>query len=632
MDPQDVASNINRQSIAERVINVHTTKEYDWVLENIFNEAKVGKRRVFFWKADKPGSCHFFVEFASKDFVPIAQREAGPGVTVHCLSRNMNMFTAFDCLSKGIELPKKRMNPDTEGSQAGDPPVVNRLPTAPFMPPPAKRPRLYDDEPPRRPSPPPYREAPYKPYRPSPNLPQNPRDSSQRNYPYNSNINPKSKPSWSNNITLDNRRLQSNNYQKSRFRNADFQSSNGSVSPPRRPREDNFYYGDREDDRAPGRTRDVSPHRTSRRRLSDTSIRRLSDASTKRPSDTSLKRPSNPTITPSSDTYKPASPHFSVPIVVPPPRVNQFGLPELEALSEDNIGAVIDRLKTSFSGPESWMTVAAHYRRKKLHKNALAVIDSMLEVMRDRGMDKADLRPALLLMAQCHHSIGKQERREPDSLEDSNKHFNLLLGWLRETYGPNTPAVDAIAQSAGFSNPWTTEKDNRPLFGQTQYDFTFRTPVPGFDHLQAPPSLFDMHSSLSSRLEAVTEENTRLRDAQSATEAKVDSLRATLQEAETSMRATEAKLERALDDLRIQTGRTLRESDGRRRAEDRLAQERAAWERRIDDLRDEGATRAVRDLNAIVAMMTRAPTSMLEATRVFCEARSRLERTPPDAP
>ena len=32
------------QLTAERVINVHTTKPYEWVVENVFREAQVGRR------------------------------------------------------------------------------------------------------------------------------------------------------------------------------------------------------------------------------------------------------------------------------------------------------------------------------------------------------------------------------------------------------------------------------------------------------------------------------------------------------------------------------------------------------------------------------------------------------------
>ena len=89
-----------------------------------------------------------------------------------------------------------------------------------------------------------------------------------------------------------------------------------------------------------------------------------------------MSKPSSISIPP--DIYNPTSPRFSLPSqpLVP---VNSFGLPDLEYLSDDNIGTVIDTLKATFCGPEVWMTVAAHYRRKQLHKCALAVVDSMLE-------------------------------------------------------------------------------------------------------------------------------------------------------------------------------------------------------------------------------------------------------------
>lgn len=330
------------------------------------------RNKVLFWKSDK-SSCHFFIEFTSKESVPIAQREAGSGVTVHCLSRNMNMFNVFDCLVKGIDPPKKRVNTDAEGSQASDIPDPGRYPSTPFAPPFPKRERTYDNASDRgRSTSPNYRDAPYKPYKNNANYPPNSRNVSQpRKYPYN----PKSKPSW--NRTLDNRRNQgpyNNTYQKPRPRNNDYRESSRSASPPRRPREVSLHYGDRDDD---SHSRDISPRRTlPYRRTSDASSRRLSDEYTKRPREPSFSRPSDASIPP-PDVYKPAS-RLSIP-TQPRSTSDSFGLSDLECLSDENIGAVIDTLKGSYSGPEVWMTVAAHYRRKQLHKNALAVVDSMLE-------------------------------------------------------------------------------------------------------------------------------------------------------------------------------------------------------------------------------------------------------------
>lgn len=287
----------------------------------------------------------------------------------------MNMAYVFDCLSRGIDPPKKRPQPDNDGSQHGDPPDSAKYPAAP-----AKRQRIYENDPGRRPSPtPPYRDASHKPYRPSANLPQNsrdlpprdvrdapPRDTLQRNVAYV----PKSKPSW--NTTADNRdnnrRYQSGYNQKSRFRNDDRRSPNGSVSPPRRPKDEKLYYGDKDDERGRSRERDSSPARLTFRRSSDTSM--------KRPSEVSLKRSSDLPTLATIDSYDPT---------FRPSAATQLSLKDasiltnLDLLSEDNITAVIDSLKSSLSGPETWMTVAAAYRRKDMHKNALAVVDSMLE-------------------------------------------------------------------------------------------------------------------------------------------------------------------------------------------------------------------------------------------------------------
>lgn len=250
-----------------------------------------------------------------------------------------------------------------------------------------------------------------------------------------------------------------------------------------------------------------------------------------------------------------------------------------------------------------------------------------LPVMRDRGMARSELRPALLLMAQCHYSLGKQEKQELDSLDASNKHFVLLLDWLRETYGPNTPAMDAIAQS-GLRSPWTVEKDPRSFLPQNPYGdplqrMPFQTSVPG---------LFETHSSAPARLDAVSAENARLRENHSATAAELVAARAALQKAENASRATEAKLQCALEDERNVANRLLRETDARRRTEERLVQERTSWERRTEEIRDEGARGAVRELSTILSLTARAPTTMLEATRVFCEARGRLERDASVAP
>ena len=330
--------------------------------------------RTLFWKADKPGSSHFFIEFAHKDSVSMAQRSAVTGVTVHVLARNMNMYPIFDCLARGIDPPRKRTIMDTDVSQSGDNHSLSMSkeqagsgPSAP------KRPRLYEEAVPSRTSPlPPLRDAQEKNLlaRPIDSTPQIPRDTSQRGFTSGSS----SKPTWP---PTDTRRsqnvpstvhtsIQSQKHPISRYQNND-QNVDGPVSRPRRP----LANIKREDTRSQYRDAEfVYSNKYAHRRESDASTRRSSDASSKQPSDGMFKR-SPDSYTPNSSLFSAASRQTDV----------DFSRPiDIKSLCDnDNLGAVIDSLRSSMAGPESWITVAVQYRRKDQSKKALAVTKTMIE-------------------------------------------------------------------------------------------------------------------------------------------------------------------------------------------------------------------------------------------------------------
>ena len=339
--------------------------------------------RTLFWKSDKPGTSHFFIEFAHKDSVSVAQRSVGAGVTVHVLARNMNMFPIFDCLARGIDPPKKRTNADIEGPLSGDNNMSrDQNSNGPSS---AKRPRLYEEDlintvnsnTSLRDS----QERMQHARLPDP-APVMLRDGPQRGYSTSSKV---LKPSWS---TTDSRRFQSNQsasyqntqnqkYPTRRYQSNDYQSSDGSVSPPRRPTQTSVK---REDVRVT--LRDTEPvyankHQYAHRRASDASTRRASDASNKQATDGTSKRYTEyKTI--SSDSY--SSNPFLFSTASKQMDVDPTSSPEMGLVKDDdNIGAVIDSLKSSLAGPEKWIAVAVDYRRKNLHKKALAVTSSMIE-------------------------------------------------------------------------------------------------------------------------------------------------------------------------------------------------------------------------------------------------------------
>lgn len=235
--------------------------------------------------------------------------------------------------------------------------------------------------------------------------------------------------------------------------------------------------------------------------------------------------------------------------------------------------------------------------------------------MRDRGMDKTTLRPALLLKAQCHHSLGHLNKGVPETKEGSDQHFVKVLDWLRESYGPNTPAMDSILQ-AGSRSSFTSENG----------DYVARDPT---DPFSKPPGLFDTHNAAASRADALAIENAKLRERQTILLAELATIRLRKDETEALLREKDGKLTRAIEDGRVEAARAARETDMRRRLEEKFAADRKAWDARTPELREEGARYAVRDLAAILSVSSRSPLASLEATRSFCESRGRLDKPMP---
>lgn len=61
-------------------------------------------------------------------------------------------------------------------------------------------------------------------------------------------------------------------------------------------------------------------------------------------------------------------------------------------------------------------------------------------------MQKADLKPAHLMLVQCHYEVAKKHEKEPGEVSNavSNEHFVSLVDWLRQTYGSNESLLHAI--------------------------------------------------------------------------------------------------------------------------------------------------------------------------------------------
>ena len=308
----------------------------------------------------------------------------------------MNMYPIYDCLVHGRELPaKKRPNSDAGESPSSDVHEAPRnLGTHAPVQPNAKRQR-YDGGGTvgRAHSPPQYRDSQAKmlpPQKPN-NFNQDPREISQPRYvPYEK---PKNQ-TWMDSSYADRRNQnqgpfvphqrnlsngsgqhRDDKYQRSRYRDddRDIRSSNSSrsVTPPRRTEVASFPPF-RDDDRIP--YRDLENVSNRMRSGPDTSMKKPSDLPVKpsysAPSLTRLDLP---------DSYAPTSPTIPGLTHTRQEKPVAASKPDAKLVLEENISGVIESLKAAMGGPETWMTVAAHYRRSGMHKHALAIVSTMLE-------------------------------------------------------------------------------------------------------------------------------------------------------------------------------------------------------------------------------------------------------------
>lgn len=289
------------------------------------------------------------------------------------------MMPIFDCLSKGIDPPRKRPLAETE-RDAIAPAAIASLPDrprdpvalrnvnsqVPLGPSASKKQRIHDNNgtvppPPTaatlREQPPPRPIPPYRQPRPLP--PHPPHEDAQQKLPL--------KPSnltWKQaSYAADHRRAQTENEENQNNRFHDRTNTSVSRSPTHRIP---YEYDERLQE-PPQPKIDIDSRETRMRRQSDASHQ--SSASFNNGRTPSIRRASpmahaSPNITQFTDDMKLGY---------------TTKLPDLENLEESDVASVIDMLMQSSMGPEAWMTVAAAFRRKLMHRAALAVIGAMLE-------------------------------------------------------------------------------------------------------------------------------------------------------------------------------------------------------------------------------------------------------------
>ncbi|KAJ4483283.1 hypothetical protein J3R30DRAFT_3698062 [Lentinula aciculospora] len=111
---------------------------------------------------------------------------------------------------------------------------------------------------------------------------------------------------------------------------------------------------------------------------------------------------------------------------------------------------IIELMKWAGSERGNWMMVGASYRRQGNPHAAIAVLQSMLEVMTRHGMSERELKPAFLLLSGCEFDLSKLTQ---DEGRIALEHQQRARKWLQKVYGATKSQSDNIDVVAPSTDP-----------------------------------------------------------------------------------------------------------------------------------------------------------------------------------
>ncbi|KAI5889383.1 uncharacterized protein SCHCODRAFT_02634355 [Schizophyllum commune H4-8] len=249
---------------------------------------------------------------------------------------------------------------------------------------------------------------------------------------------------------------------------------------------------------------------------------------------------------------------------------------DLRALENDP-QVIMELLRATDAERANWLIAAVYFRRAGNPAAAIAIANSLIEVMNAHSVQEQDRHPAYILLAGCESDLGKVARRVDPDNGDAKRHFESSRRWLQRVYGVNVPD-DTTPLGTTMTTPLTT------------------TSRPDKDTPRAPHSAQDQQgaevsSPTSSRIakynKVLEREVDCLRDRQKRNEGIMDELRREKRRAEDELeneRTVRRRLERQVSELEVERDSALRmeatalqqarqEVESRRRVQEALAEE-----------------------------------------------------------
>ncbi|KAL1703199.1 hypothetical protein EV121DRAFT_292523 [Schizophyllum commune] len=240
---------------------------------------------------------------------------------------------------------------------------------------------------------------------------------------------------------------------------------------------------------------------------------------------------------------------------------------------ENDPQVIMELLRATGAERANWLIAAVYFRRAGNPAAAIAITNSLIEVMNAHSVSEQDRHPAYILLAGCESDLGKVARRVDTGNGDANRHFESSRRWLQRVYGVNVPD-DTTPLGTTMAAPTTTSRLDKDAPHSAQERQGAEDPSPS-------------GSRIAKYNKVLEREVDCLRDRQKRNEGIMDELRHEKRRAEDDLeneRVIRRRLEQQVSELERERDSALRmeatalqqarqEVESRRRAQEALAEE-----------------------------------------------------------
>ncbi|KAF7983308.1 hypothetical protein HWV62_22986 [Athelia sp. TMB] len=168
---------------------------------------------------------------------------------------------------------------------------------------------------------------------------------------------------------------------------------------------------------------------------------------------------------------------------------------------------IIEMLKMSASERDKWMVIGCYYMNKGMPEAAIKVVQTMIRVMRGRGMQDADLKPAFLLLFNCETLLCKMVlAKESRRTECSDGHARKALEWLRKIYNDVNLPLSSAEQEANAMRSMPSPK----LTSLARHTVDSMGPMPAIPPPTSPTAFLSHLQQLEEELKQLREDKHNL--------------------------------------------------------------------------------------------------------------------------